>query len=249
MNTVYALWLRQLKRFVRSRARVVAALGQPLLFLVAFGFGFGRIYSQAGEGDYLQYVSPGIIGMTIMFIGVFSGIELIWDREFGFLKETLVAPVPRSWIMLGRTAGGATVAVVQGFVVAGVCMAFGFRVSGLAAAGYGLIFMILSAILFTALGSGLALVMPDFQAFQFIIQFLVMPMFFLSGALVPLKSVPPALQIVASLDPFSYAVDGLRAVLVSSATQYGLATDLTVLSVLAALLLALGARLFSRIQI
>ena len=109
MNAIYILWLRQLKRYVRSRSRIVASLGQPLLFLLALGFGFGPIFKQAGQGNYIQFLAPGVIAMTVLFTSIFSGIELIWDRQFGFLKETLVAPVPRILIMIGRTLGGATV--------------------------------------------------------------------------------------------------------------------------------------------
>ena len=121
MNAVYVLWIRQLKRYWRSRARVVGSLGQPLLFLVALGFGFGPIFQRAGQGNYIQFLAPGVIGMTILFSAVFSGIELIWDRQFGFLKETLVAPVPRIMIMIGRTCGGATVALAQGMIVIAIC--------------------------------------------------------------------------------------------------------------------------------
>src|SRR6202023_4164342 len=122
MSVVYALWLRQLKRYVRSRARIVGALGQPLLFLLALGFGFGPVFQRAGQGNYIQFLAPGVICMTILFTAIFSGIELIWDRQFGFLKETLVAPVSRLNIMIGRTLGGATVAVIQGAIVFGVCL-------------------------------------------------------------------------------------------------------------------------------
>src|SRR5271154_6860976 len=127
MTAIYVLWLRQLKRYVRSRSRIIASLGQPLLFLIAFGFGFGPIYQKAGQGNYIQFLAPGVIAMTVLFTSVFSGIELIWDRQFGFLKETLVAPVPRIFIMLGRTLGGATVALLQGLIVVAVCLIAGFR--------------------------------------------------------------------------------------------------------------------------
>lgn len=110
MPIIYILWLRQLKRYFRSKARIVGSIGQPVLFLVALGFGFGPVFQKAGEGNYLEFLSPGIIGMSILFTAVFSGIEIIWDRQFGFLKETLVAPVSRLEIMVGRTLGGATVA-------------------------------------------------------------------------------------------------------------------------------------------
>src|SRR5437773_10269516 len=114
---VYMLWLRQIKRYFRSRARIVGSLGQPLLFLLSLGFGFGPIFQRAGQGNYIQFLAPGVIGMTVLFTAIFSGIELIWDRQFGFLKETLVAPVPRILIMIGRTLGGATVALIQGMIV------------------------------------------------------------------------------------------------------------------------------------
>src|SRR5271154_2994987 len=109
MGTIRILWLRQLKRYFRSRSRMIGSLGQPILFLLALGYGLGPIFQKAGQGNYLQFLAPGIIGMGIIFTSIFSGIELIWDRQFGFLKETLVAPVSRINIMIGRTLGGATV--------------------------------------------------------------------------------------------------------------------------------------------
>lgn len=115
MQTIYILWLRQVKKYFRSRSRIIGSLGQPLLFLLAFGFGFGGVYQKAGGGNYIEFLAPGIILMSVLFTAIFSGIELIWDRQFGFLKETLVAPVPRIAIMFGRTLGGATVATLQEF--------------------------------------------------------------------------------------------------------------------------------------
>lgn len=117
MQTIYILWLRQIKKYLRTRSRIVGSLAQPILFLIAFGFGFGSIYQRAGDGNYIQFLAPGIILMSVLFTAVFSGIDLIWDRQFGFLKETLVAPVTRLEIMLGKTLGGATVATIQGIIV------------------------------------------------------------------------------------------------------------------------------------
>ena len=131
MSVVYILWLRELRRYVRSRAQIVASLGQPLLYLLALGFGLGPVFQKAGHGSYLQFVAPGVIAMSVLFSSVFSGMGLLWDRQFGFLKETLVAPVPRIHIMLGRTLGAATVAVVQGLLVMMVCFIAGFRVAAL----------------------------------------------------------------------------------------------------------------------
>ncbi len=114
MGAIYILWLRELKRYVRSRVQIVVSLGQPCLYLLALGFGLGPVFKQAGHGSYLQFMAPGVVGMTVLFSSVFSGIAMLWDRQFGFLKETLVAPVSRMQIMVGRTLGGATVAVIQG---------------------------------------------------------------------------------------------------------------------------------------
>src|ERR1700739_1749762 len=126
MNAIYILWLRELKRYVRSRVQILVSLGQSTLYLVALGFGFGPVFQRAGNGSYLQFMSPGVIGMTVLFSSVFSGIAMLWDRQFGFLKETLVAPVPRIYIMLGRTLGGATVALFQGLLILVVCLVAGF---------------------------------------------------------------------------------------------------------------------------
>ena len=247
MTIIYALWLRQLKRYVRSRARVIASLGQPLLFLFGFGFGFAPVFQKAGQGNYIQFLAPGVIAMTILFTSIFSGIELIFDRQFGFLKEMLVAPVPRATIMVGRTLGGATVSLIQGLVVAAICLIAGFR-PALSALPAALLFMVLIAIMFTALGTAIASVLSDFQGFQLVMNFLVMPIFFLSGALFPLNNLPVALDIIARLDPLSYGVDGLRSSLIGI-SHFGAALDLGVLAVLCVILLLVGGRLFQRIQL
>jgi len=248
MSVIYILWLRQLKRYSRSRARIVGSLGQPLLFLLALGFGFGSIYRRAGQGDYIQFLAPGVIAMTILFTSIFTGIELIWDRQFGFLKETLVAPVPRILIMIGRTLGGATVALIQGVIVIVICLLAGFRVHDASHLPLAALFMALTALMFTAVGTAVASLLTDFQGFQLIMNFLVMPIFFLSGALFPLTNVPRALEIIAGIDPLSYGVDGLRYSLIGVA-HFGPATDLAVLSAVTGLLLILGGYLFSRIQL
>jgi ABC-2 type transport system permease protein len=248
VGVIYMLWLRQLKRYARSRARIVGSLGQPILFLLALGFGFGPVFRRAGEGNYIQFLAPGVIAMTVLFAAIFNGIELIWDRQFGFLKETLVAPVPRVTIMIGRTLGGATTAVMQGLIVAIVCTIAGFRAEGFSAVGGGFVFMVLIAVMFTALGTAIASSLSDFQGFQMVMNFLVMPIFFLSGALFPLTGLPRTLDIIARIDPLSYGVDGLRSSM-TGVSHFGVATDLAVLSVLTVALLLVGTRLFSKIQI
>src|ERR1043165_9521041 len=127
MAVVLALWLREVKRYLRSRAQVLASLGQPLMYLLVLGFGLGPVFEKAGQGDYLQFVAPGVVGMTVLFSSIFSGVGLLWDRQFGFLKETLVAPVPRLQVMIGRTLGGATIAMARGGLVLIMCLIAGFR--------------------------------------------------------------------------------------------------------------------------
>src|SRR4030095_16946787 len=148
MQAIYILWLRELKRYSRSRAQIVASLGQPLLYLLVLGFGLGPVFQQAGRGSYLQFVAPGVIGMSVLFTSIFSGLGLLWDRQFGFLKETLVAPVPRLHIMIGRTLGAATVSMVQAMLVPIVCVIAGFRFAHLIALPLGLLFMALIAVVF-----------------------------------------------------------------------------------------------------
>ena len=248
MIPIYVLWVRQLKRYARSRPRVIASLGQPLLFLLALGFGLGPVFRQAGQGSYLQFLAPGVVGMAVLFTAMFSGIELIWDRQFGFLKETLVAPVPRLQIMIGRTLGGATVAVLQGLFVIVIAFVAGFRVTHYGGLVWAFVFMGLIGLMFTALGAALASVLPDFQGFQLVMNLLMMPIFFLSGALFPLKGLPKVLDVVATLDPLSYGVDGLRAAL-TGVGHFGVTTDFAVLSSLCAVMLLIGGWLFSRIEL
>jgi ABC-2 type transport system permease protein len=248
VSAIYILWLRELKRYSRSRAQVIASLGQPLLYLLALGFGLGPVFQKAGQGSYLQFVAPGVIGMSILFTSIFSGIGLLWDRQFGFLKETLVAPVPRIQIMIGRTLGGATVAMVQGTVVLLVCLLAGFRPSHLTTLPVALLFMALIAIVFAALGTAIGSTLQNMQGFQLIMNFLVMPIFFLSGALFPLTNLPRALAAVIRLDPLTYGIDGLRGAFIGL-SRFGPATDAAVLCAIASVFLGLGAYAFSRIQI
>ena len=247
MQTIYILWLRQIKRYFRSKVRIVGSLGQPLLLLLALGFGFGPIYQKAGGGNYIQFLVPGIISMGILFTAVFSGIEIIWDKQFGFLKETLVAPVSRLKIMIGRTLGGGTVAVIQGLIIFIISLIIGFRPMSFHLLLLSFIFMALIALFFTALGTAIASVLEDMQGFQLIMNFLLMPLFFLSGALFPLQGLPEAITVVASINPLSYGVDGLRGTLVNGA-HFGLLTDFSVLSIITIAMLIIGSFLFSKIE-
>ena len=247
MSAIYILWLREVKRYIRSRAQIIASLGQPMLYLLVLGFGLGPVFKRAGNGDYLQFVAPGVIGMTVLFSSIFSGLGLLWDRQFGFLKETLVAPVPRLQIMIGRTMGGATVAIMQGLLVTIICIIAGFRPAHLSTIPIAIGFMILIALLFAALGVAIGSSLQDMQGFQLIMNFLVMPIFFLSGALYPLGNLPVALNVITRLDPLAYGVDGLRSALLG-VSHFGLALDATVLVTGVAVLLLVGSHFFSKIQ-
>ncbi|MEJ0013022.1 MAG: ABC transporter permease [Bauldia sp.] len=245
---IYIMWLRQMKRFIRSKARIVASLAQPLLFLVTFGFGFRAIFQQAGAGNYIDFLAPGIVCMAIVFSSVFSGIEVMWDRQFGFLKETLVAPVSRTALMFGRTLGGATVALIQGLLVLIVTLIVGFRPTNWELVPVAIVVMALISIIFTAFGTAVGAKLRDMQGFQLIMNFIIMPLFFLSGALFPLDGLPTVMYWIVRIDPLSYGVDALRGLLIGVA-HFGVALDLGVLVVVAVGLVGLGAYFFSRIEV
>jgi ABC-2 type transport system permease protein len=247
MRVVWILWLRQLKRYSRSPARLVGSLGQPLLFLFGLGFGFGPIFARAGHGDYLAFVGPGVVAMGIMFTAVFGGIDIIWDRQFGFLKETLVAPVPRLAIVLGRTLGGATTAFLQGLIVFAICLAAGLPVHQPLLLPLVLLFMFLIALLFAEVGTIIGSILRDMQGFPLIMNFLVLPLFFFSNALFPTGGLPLPLALAARLNPLSYGVAGIRAGLAGQ-VSFDLLADLAVIGGAGLVLLGLASILFSRIE-
>jgi ABC-2 type transport system permease protein len=248
MGAIHILWLRELKRYWRSKVRIGTSLVQPLLYLLVLGFGLGPVYQKAGAGNFLQFIAPGVIAMTVLFSAMFSGISLLWDRQFGFLKETLVAPVPRIQIMLGRTCGAATVALLQGLLVALVCLVAGFRPVSLAMLPAAFAFLTLIAIVFTALGTTIGSSLKDMQGYTAAMNFLVLPVFLLSGTLFPLDNLPLLLATMTRVDPLSYGVDGLRATLIAR-SHYGVLLDAAVLGSAAVILTAVGAWRFSKIEI
>ena len=249
MSAIYILWLREVKRYLRSRAQIVASLGQPVLYLLVLGFGLGPVFKRAGNGDYLQFVAPGVIGMTVLFSSIFSGLGLLWDRQFGFLKETLVAPVSRLQLMIGKTLGGATVAVMQGLLVTAVCLIAGFRPAHFIMVPVAIGFMVMIALLFAALGMAIGSGLQDMQGFQLIMNFLVLPIYFLSGALFPLNDAKNVLKYITRADPLAYGIDGMRNVFGSSNTAFDPRLDFLVLVVVGCILLVIGAQRFSKIEV
>lgn len=227
---------------------MIWSLGQPVLFLVALWFGMWPIYQKAWGWDYIEFLAPGIIAMSILFTAMFNGIEVIRDRQFGFLKETLVAPVSRYKIMIGRTLGGATVASLQGIFVFLISMIIGFRPFSLSMVLVSFMFMFLIAILFTALGTAIASKLEDMQAFQFIMSFIIMPIFFLSGALFPLDWLPKVMWNIIKFNPLTYWVDAIRWSLIWS-SHFGLWIDFIVLISVTFVVTVVWSYLFSKIEI
>lgn len=247
IKIIYIMWLRQIKRYWRSKSRIVGSLGQPLLFLVAMGFGLGGIYRQAGGGNYIEFLAPGVISQSIMFMAVFNGVDLIWDKQFGFLKETLVAPVSRLEIVLGRVLGGATISVIQGILVFLLTLIVGFKPANLLSIIPTIGLMFLIGLFYASLGTAIASLMKDFHGFQLIMNFLIMPSYFLSGALFPLETAPSALQTVSSFNPLTYGVSGLRQ-LMTNTTGYSITLDILVLLFLSSVTLAITSYLFTKIE-
>lgn len=213
VDVLYCLWLRQIRSFLRARGRVISALAQPFLFLIALGLGFAPVFRKAGEGNYFAFLAPGVIGAGILFNAVYSGSDLLWDRQFGFIKETLVAPVSRIWILLGRALGVASVALLQAVLVGLLCLVAGNVLPGAGQIGLALLFALLIALIFAFFGSILGSVMSDAQSFSQIVNFIVTPLFYLSGAVFPLEGQTTFIRALAFCNPLTYGIDGMRGAL------------------------------------
>ncbi len=246
MNGIFTIWLRSMKRYFRSPSRIIGSLGLPIFILVIVGFGLDSIMGGNG-GSYAGFLGPGIVAISVLFASVFAGIQIIWDKQFGFLKETLVAPVSRLQIMLGQTIGGASTAFIQGILVMVIASLVAFPVHSIVGFFIAFGFMILIGLGFTAFGIAIASRMEDMNGFQLIINFVIFPIFGLSGAVYPLTSVPEWLKIITYFDPLTYGVEGIR---------YGLlgASSINPLICLAALggfvviMITIGALLFRRVK-
>jgi len=248
MRVLLVLWLRHIRRYLRSRSRIIGSIGQPLLFLLALGYGLGAVFERAGQGDYLEFLVPGILMQTILFSSIFFGAIIIFDRRFGFLSELLVAPVSRLKILLGTSLGGATISLIQAIMVLVISMFLGFSAQSIIAILAAVLIMSVLSLALTSFGVGLAASVEDFQGFQAINSFVMFPLFFLSNALYPLDSAPDVLRILASLNPLTYAVDGLRYVLIGQ-SHFSIALDMLVLLATLVVTVFFAVRQFNRIQI
>lgn len=246
-NAMYVLWLREMKRFVRAKSRVVGALAMPLFFLAFLGLGFRKIVIPgiAGDVNYIRFLVPGILGMSLLFSSTFGGLSVLWDREFGFLKEIMVAPVSRVSIVLGRIAGGVTTALIQGVLILIISFLMGFKISSVLSILVAIVFMVLISITFLGLGLIFASKMKDMQGFSIVMNFVIFPLFFLSGALYPLENFPPWLRYLSHLDPLTYGVDGLRAALIGM-SSYSIAFNAILMVGFSAVMIMLGAYFFEK---
>ena len=247
MDVMYMLWLRQIRRYRRSGSRVLGTLGQPILLLLALGYGIGAIYRRAGEGNYLQFLVPGIITQTVLLSGIFWGIIILQDKRFGFLSEMLVAPVSRAKILLGSAAGGATVSIFQGILVFTMSIIFGFRPHSWSLVPPAFLVLVLMCLALACFGAGIASMVEDFQGFQGINNLMVTPLFFLSGALYPLNNIPTILKVISTINPVSYMVDALRYFL-SNQSHFGITKDLIVMAITFVVCLFFAVNRFNRIQ-
>ncbi|MEM5792904.1 MAG: ABC transporter permease [Candidatus Aenigmatarchaeota archaeon] len=215
-EAIYTVWLREMIRYFRQKERIIGSLVMPLFWLVVFGSSM-RPSVDIGNLDYRTFISPGVIMMTVVFTSVSSGISIIWDKELGFMKEMLVAPVSRISIVLGKSLGTATTALIQGMLIMFISMLIGLNVS------FYTILLMIPIILFISLGLvgiGITLgsLMNNIEGFQLLFNFLVMPLVFLSGALFPINNLPPYLKFIPYIDPVTYGVELLRYILIGYST-------------------------------
>jgi len=249
---IYTMWLRQMKRFLRVKARLASSILMPFLFLAFLGLPLSFMPAREIPGmpagmSFLDFLAPGIVGMTLLFAATMSGASVIWDKEFGFLKEVLVAPVNRFSIILGRSLGGMTTAIIQALIIIGIAVAMGVKLTGVSGFFLSIIFMILTCTTFTGFGLILATKLGDTEGFMSIMNLIVMPIFFLSGAFFPLQTMPAGIRYIMYLDPLTYGVDGLRGTLVGGAA-FPLWLDFVILFILSIILAGLGAYFFSRME-
>jgi ABC-2 type transport system permease protein len=250
-TAVYTIWFRELTRFFRARSRLIGSLSMPLFFLVFLGLGFDAAFkfSDMPPGiDYIAFLTPGIIGMVLLFNSITSGLSVIWDRQFGFLKEIMVTPVSRVSIVLGKTMGGMTTALLQGFLILLIAVGIGFKIPGVTGFLSAMICMILIATSFVCLGLIFASLINDMQGFHLIVNLFTFPIFILSSALFPLERLPPWLKYLTYINPLTYGVDGLRHCLIGMA-HFSLALDVFVLLCFCTAMIGLSTFLFKGVAV
>ncbi len=248
-NAIYVLWLRDIKRFFRAKSRIIGMLMMPIFFLLGLGLGLGNLI-HLNSGSYLEFIVPGILGMSLLFTSISSGTAVLWDRQFGFLKEILVTPNPRTAIVIGRVLGGATTALMQSFIVVCASLLIGFSIFPSAYLLLAVVFAFLIATTFISLGLALGSIINDFQGFQLVSQFVTLPLFFLSNGIFPLNTMPKFVQYISYVNPLSYGVDGLRNTLIGpGAGTFPIWIDLAVMLVSSAIMVAVASYAFNRTEV
>ena len=209
---IWVVAYRELLRFVQERSRMMSSFAFPLLFMVVFGAGFNRMVGPMTDGvDFIKFMYPGILSMTVVMSSMFSGMSIVWDREFGFLKELLVAPISRTGIVLGKAVGGSATAMAQGAILLGLAPFLGISLTPILVIKYfGLVLVL--ALSLSGVGIFIATRMRSQQGFQMVMQLLIFPLIFLSGVFFPVDNVSPWLQVIAKLNPLTYGVDAVRQV-------------------------------------
>ena len=248
-QAIYVMWIRQLKHFGRARARIAASIVQPLFFLFILGSGFNQAMFPGLSGNYLIYLAPGIIGMAILFSSMFTGISVLWDKQFGFLQEVLVAPIKRLSIIIGFILGGATQALIQGSFILVLSFFLGVRVPSIG--HFALTIVLMITIAFTAVGFGLILAskLNDFQAFPLIMNLIILPLFFLSSAFFPVENLPAPAGSLVLANPLFYMVDGLRGSLTGMNFRFHPLIDLGVVLLVCIIMLTIGTYLFNKSEV
>ncbi len=244
MKTIYTMWLREMKLFFRAKSRVVGSIATPFFWLAFAGVGFRSAFTSNLPTDYLTYMAPGIIGMSLLFSSMFMGLSVLWDRQFGFLKEILVSPVSRASVILGKTLGGATISTLQAIAILLISLLMGVQLKGVAGIPVAVFFMVLISASFISLGLAFASRMEDPHGFQIIMSFIILPIFFLSGALFPIDRLPAWLRALSYLDPLTYGVDALRGTLIGI-YQFSIWLDFIAVAVFLVITTAIGSYLFS----
>jgi len=247
LDAIYILWLREIKRFIRSKSRIIGSLAFPSFILIIIGTGLNSVIS-FGSISYLEFLAPGMIGMVLLFSSISFGIMIIWDRQFGFLKEILVAPISRTSIIIGKTLGGVTTSMFQAILFLVVCFAIGIKFPSLLRLVLLFIVMTLIAIGFVLVGISFSCRMKDFHGFSLIMNFVILPIFFLSGAFFPLNRLPDWLKWFVYIDPLTYGIDALRFCLVNT-SAFPIWLNLLVLIAFGSVATSIGTLLFRTSQL
>ncbi len=250
VRPIYVICLREFIKFFREKSRLLGTLARPVLWLFVVGNGMNSLIRPHVGFSYLQFIFPGMIGMTILFSSIFSSISIVWDREFGFMKEMLVAPISRLSIIIGKAISGTAISVAQAVIILVLIPFLGIQITSLQFAEVVVVSMLVSFCI-TSIGILIAARLTSFDGFNIIMNFLVMPMFFLSGAMYPVTSMPHALREITHINPLTYGIDALKHVLLRSATarlgpEFPLLLDLAVVAGISAIMLTLAALSFRR---